>query len=93
MEIIFWLSQYWFWFTGVAFIAIAIVQIVFAVAVYKDAKDIANSGKKVIFAPSPIWLLATLFGGVFVAATYWLIHHSTLNPNNLVRKKTTDEFE
>lgn len=37
------------------FIVIAIVQVAFAVAVYRDAEDIANEGGKVVFVPSPLW--------------------------------------
>jgi hypothetical protein len=55
---------YWF----VWYIAVAVINITFAVAVYRDAEDIANSGRKVVLVPSPIWCLATLIGGVFVAA-------------------------
>jgi hypothetical protein len=80
---------YWF----VWYIAVAVINITFALCVFWDAESFANSGRKVVLVPSQIWCLATLIGGVFVAATYWLIHHSTLNPNNLVSKKITDEFE
>ena len=55
-----------------------IVHICFAVAVSSDAENLPN-GRKPLFVKPGIWFLATLLGGVFVAAVYWAMHHSRLN--------------
>lgn len=65
--------------TGIAICSVIIVVLVhvfFAVAVFKDAKKLP---RKPIFESPLIWFLATLLGGVFAAAIYWLMHHSRLN--------------
>ena len=55
-----------------------IVHICFSVAVSDDARNLPD-GREPIFVGPGIWCLATLLGGVFVAAVYWAIHHSRLN--------------
>lgn len=55
-----------------------IVHIVFALGVY----DVATRWvrwRRVYFAGPVVWSLATLIGGVFVAAVFWLLHFSTLS--------------
>ncbi len=59
------------------FVAVAVVHIVFAMGVSSDARQIEPK-----FASSSTWALATLLGGVFVAAAYWVIHRSTLSQND-----------
>ncbi len=64
----------------IAFWAITIiVHICFSVAVSEDARNLPD-GREPIFVGPGMWCLATLFGGVFVAAIYWAMHHSRLNP-------------
>ena len=65
----------------------AIVHITFAVAVYRDAD---RSGTPILVG-SGIWLIATLIGGVFVAAIYWALHRSRLNPSNRGTSTETDK--
>ncbi len=79
----------WDWyFLVVAFwIATIIVHITFAVAIYRDAKRLETP----IFVASIIWLIATLLGGVVVAAIYWILHHSLLNPSILATSSETDK--
>ena len=65
-------------------IIVAIVHIAFAIAVFRDAtylRDPRNlrAPRKPIFVGRIIWFLATLIGGVFVAGSYWIMHHSRLN--------------
>ena len=61
------------------FWAIAIiVHICFAFAVLGDA-DRLPGGRKPIFVGPGLWFLATLVGGLFIAAIYWGMHHSRLN--------------
>ena len=55
-----------------------IIHICFAVAVLHDAGGLPARRKPIFVGPG-IWFLATLFGGVFVAAAYWAMHHSRLN--------------
>lgn len=57
---------------GVALVTV-IVHVYFALAVFQDAKRL-----KPVFVVGGVWALATLAGGVFVAAIYWVMHHSDL---------------
>ena len=66
--------QFWIIVVGVLTI---IVNVTFAVAVYRDAKRIGIP----ILVESRIWLIATLIGGIVTAAIYWVLHHSRLNPS------------
>lgn len=63
----------------VMMIATAVVHIFFAIGVYHVSTNVFHA-KRLWFAPPAVWTLATLIGGVFVAAIYWAIHHSTLAP-------------
>ena len=54
----------------------AVVHVSFAVAVFLDARRLPR--KPILVLPI-LWALATLLGGLFVAAVYWIIHHSRLN--------------
>lgn len=71
-----------FWAKSVSGISIlivlltAIVHVCFGVAVYLDAKRLP---RKPILVPPVVWSLAAILGGLFVAAVYWVIHHSRLN--------------
>ena len=76
---VFWIVVFW--------VVTAIIHITFAVAVYRDAKSMATP----IFVGSVIWMLATLIGGVFVAAIYWAMHHSSLNSSIQTRQTETDK--
>ena len=71
-----------FWI-GVAVLSL-VVHVAFALAVYNDA------GKHRTLLVGPvIWTLATLLGGVFAAAVYWAMHHSTLR----VRTDAQDDMQ
>lgn len=59
---------------------VAIVHVCFALAVYKNASGpLRRALRKPIFVGPFVWALATLLGGVFVAAIYWGMHYSRLN--------------
>ena len=55
-----------------------IVNLFFAIAVYSDARKIVDSDEELLFVTPGLWCLATLFGSVFVAGMFWVMHHSTL---------------
>lgn len=55
---------------------VAVVHVSFAVAVFLNARRLPR--KPILVLPI-VWALATLLGGVFVAAVYWVMHHSRLN--------------
>lgn len=75
----FWIVAFW--------VLTIIIHITFAVAVYRDAKRLETP----IFVESGIWLIATLVGGVFVAAIYWALHHSRLNPSTPIVVSDSDK--
>ncbi len=52
-----------------------IVHIAFCIGVYQDAER-----RQTTFVGPGMWAFATLVGGVFVAIAYWVMHHSTLRP-------------
>jgi hypothetical protein len=55
-----------------------VVNVCFAVAVMWDANALPGARKPIFVGPG-IWFLGTLLGGIFVAAAYWVMHHSRLN--------------
>ena len=55
-----------------------ILHIIFAGAVAKDSGELIKTGQKPVLVSGVTWAFATLIGGVFVAAVYWLIHHSKI---------------
>jgi len=57
-------------------IATAMIHIIFALAVHRDAASLNRQGTGTIFASPLIWSLSVLIGGVFLAAIYWAMHHS-----------------
>jgi hypothetical protein len=59
----------------------AIVHIGFALAVLSDAELLwKHLRRRTFFVGGGFWTFATLVGGIFVVALYWLIHHFTLRP-------------
>ena len=64
-------------FTFCLTLLVAVVHVSFAVAVFLNARRLPR--KPILVLPI-VWALATLLGGVFVAAVYWVMHHSRLNP-------------
>jgi hypothetical protein len=62
-----------------AWVISAVVHVGFACAVWADAGLMQDRlRRKPFLVGGLIWALATLLGGVFVAAIYWVIHHSAL---------------
>lgn len=58
-------------------IATLVIHVAFALAVLSDANTL---GARTALVGSLIWALATLLGGVFVAAIYWALNRSVLSP-------------
>ena len=69
-------------------IAVAIAVGTFVVHV-ACASAVSNSihrldrthGLPPLLLPTPVWVFATLLGGIFTLAIFWLMHFSTLQPN------------
>ena len=57
-----------------------ILHLFLATGVYAEASHRSSQGRKLWFIGAGLWGFATFIGGVFVAATYWVLHHSTLGP-------------
>ncbi len=53
----------------------AMVHIVFAAAVAKDAGKLMNQGQTIRMVSGMSWAFATLAGGVWIACAYWAMHH------------------
>lgn len=53
----------------------AIIHVIFAGAVTKDAARLRQNGFSVQLVSPMTWGIATLTGGVVVAAIYWAMHH------------------
>ncbi len=70
----------------------ALIHIVFARAVYREASRLDRRQLLTIGGPK-IWCLATLVGGVITAAIYWVMYHSILNPVISAAAKETDISE
>lgn len=58
----------------------AIVHILFAGAVSRDAGLLKKRGIPTYLVSSMTWAFATLVGGVFIAAIYWFMHHLNVKP-------------
>ena len=59
----------------------ALINVLFAGAVAKDAGDLTENGLPTILVSGLIWAFATLVGGVYIAAIYWFLHHSKMTRN------------
>lgn len=55
----------------------AILHLLFAGAVARDAGALYKLGQKPALVSGATWAFATLIGGVITAAIYWFIHHSS----------------
>ncbi len=58
----------------------AIVHVLFAGAVARDAGLLKKRGIPTYLVSSMTWSFATLVGGVFIAAIYWFMHHLNVKP-------------
>ena len=65
----------------------ALVHIIFAGAVARDAGSLYKIGRKPVLVSAHIWAFATLIGGVFIAAIYWFMHYlgAIINTNQIKR--------
>ena len=52
-----------------------IVNVVFALAVWKDIRSLQRQGKSIQLVHPIIWEIATILLGVITVAVYWIIHH------------------
>lgn len=67
-----------------------ILHLFFAGAVARDAGSMNRIGQKTVLVSASTWAFATLIGGVFTAAIYWLLHHSTLT-RPMIRESRYDK--
>jgi hypothetical protein len=57
----------------------AVIHVIFAGAVSRDAGRLSKAGVPIQLVSPVVWAFATLVGGVWVAAIYWVMHHRLLN--------------
>jgi hypothetical protein len=62
-----------------------VLNLLFAGAVARDAGSLSKTGQHTALVSPATWAFATLTGGIFTAAIYWFIHHSTFT-RPLIRK-------
>lgn len=55
-----------------------LLHVLFAGAVAKDSGNLYRLGQRPVLVSGGTWAFATLLGGVFTAAIYWILHYSTL---------------
>src|SRR5262245_9980446 len=80
---------FWFFWVG----TIAIINIMFAVGVYRDGSEFETEYGATAIVPTIIWAIATLMGGVFVAAAYWIMHRSALSNNGKPMERLKENNE
>ena len=65
----------------IIFILNLLLHVCFASFIAKDINNLSKLGAAPQLFPPWVWVLATLIGSFFIAAIYWLMHHSTLSRN------------
>lgn len=62
-----------------------VIHVICAISVYEYAgRYEENVEKKLVLLPKLLWVISSLFGGIFVGTCFYLLHFSTLNP--LIKK-------
>jgi hypothetical protein len=61
-----------------AAVGVPLVHVIFAVAVWRDARRWRRRGGRTVLVAGWVWTLATLVFGLLTVAVYWVMHHSTL---------------
>ena len=69
-----------------------VVNLLFAVAVNRDAKAQKQKGQKLQLVGPVVWGFATLVGGVVVAGIYWAMHHSRLRQSQETEIRREQEW-
>jgi hypothetical protein len=59
-------------------ICVPLVHLLFAFAVWRDARRWVRRGGRTVLVAGWVWALATLPFGLLAVALYWALHHSTL---------------
>ncbi len=65
---------------GAMAVASFLLHLFLTIDVSQEASDRSIRGRKLWFIGPFLWAFATFFGGVFTAVIYWVLHHSTLSP-------------
>ena len=71
------------WLSTIFWAASIVINFLFAAGVARDAGRLEREGGRTELVGGIAWAFATLLGGVFVAAVYWIIHHSALRKARL----------
>ncbi len=69
------------------YILMTIVHLAFAAAVAKEAGRLVHSRGATILVGPVMWSFATVIGGVWVAAVFWVLHHLPLFQQSNYRAK------
>ena len=72
------LAGYGQWIFAILLLVTAIVHVSFAGGVARAAGREHREGRETIFVPAFVWFLATLAGGVPIAAIFWAMHFSAM---------------
>lgn len=73
-----WLTLGAMGMASLSYLPVFLLHFALAIAVWVSGRQVKKAGEPLSFFPPFLWACATLIGGVFVAALYWLMHHSSL---------------
>jgi hypothetical protein len=80
-----WLNEFSTGLYYAAAVVVPLLHVFLAAGVLNDCRQLAARGRRTELVPAVVWTVAVLTTGLLGLAVYWLVHHSTLRPENPTR--------